>query len=99
MHTLTIDLQDGFKDDTIFIKVPNIEPFEKEHVNTSLLTGFAGSFKSKTGKEYVDIEVKIPTKGLEKVISLEISADTYIGISIVNRSIEEIVSSTPFGYG
>lgn len=99
MVTLSINFQDGFTDDTIVLQVNGEEVFRKEHVSTKLLLGLADSFKTEVETGPVRIEVNVQTKGIEKTFLLEVSSDTYIGISIVNGMIEYIVSDEPFGYG
>lgn len=97
--TLSIDLQEGFLDDTVVLQVNGEEVFRREHVSTKLLLGIADSSKAEVEKGPAIIEVNVETKDIQKTISLELSADTYLGISIANGMIEHIVSNKPFGYG
>lgn len=98
MVTISIDFQDGFTDDTVVLKLNREEVFRKEAVSTKLLLGKADSFKTEVETGPVNIEVNVQTKGIAKTFLLEVSADTYIGISIVNGMIEYILSNEPFGY-
>lgn len=99
MVTLSIDFQDGFVNDITVLHVNGKEIFHKEHVNTKLLLGLADSLETEVETGSVSINTNVPTKDIEKTIILEVSADTYVGISIVNGMIEHIVSDRPFGYG
>jgi len=99
MATLSIDFQDGFVDDTIIVQVNGEEVFQKEHVSTKLILGLADSFETEVETGLVNIEINVQTKNLTEDFLLEVSADTYIGISIMNGKIEYIVSDKPFRYG
>lgn len=99
MIILAIDLQDGFEDDTVILQVNGENVYHKEDVSTKLLLGLADSFKTEVEKGPIKIDISAQTKGIKKTISLDVSADTYLGISIVNGIIEYIVSNEPFGYG
>lgn len=99
MLTLSVDFQDGFVDDAIVLLVNGQEVFYKQHVRTKLLLGLADSLKTKVETGPVSIETNVPTKDIAKTIALEVSADTYIGISIANGMVEYIVLDEPFGYG
>ncbi len=96
--TLGIDLQDGFADDTVVVKVKENEVFQKEHINTSMLLGFATTFKTEVRQGRVSVKVEIPTKNIKRTIMLEILNDVYLGISVVNSIIDYIISDEPFGY-
>jgi hypothetical protein len=99
MINLTIDLQDGFVDDTVILLVNGEEILQKEHVSTKILYGFADSVTTEVEKGSVSIEIKVKTKDIAKTILLnKVSDSTYLGISIVNGMIQYIESSKPFGY-
>ena len=99
MVTLSIDFQEGFVDDTIVLQVNGEEVFHKEHISTKLVIGLADSFETEVETGSVNIEINIQTKNVTKNLLLEVSADTNIGISIMNGEIEYIVSDKPFRYG
>ena len=98
MVTLAIDLQDGFVDDTVVLRVNGEELFRKGHVSTKLLLGLADSFKTEVEKGPVSVEISVETRDTAETISLYVSADTYLGVSVVNGRIEYIISDEPFGY-
>jgi len=98
MATLAIDFQDGFVDDTIVIHLNGKERFRKEHVSTKLLLGLAVSFRDEVEVGPVSIQINIETKNITQTIDLEVSGDTYLGVSNVNGMIEYIVLDEPFGY-
>ena len=98
MVTLTIDLQEGFQEDKVVLYVNGEEVYRKDQVRTKRLLGMAGSFTTEVETGSVNVEIRVETKHLAKTIPLEISDDTYLGISIVNGVIDHIVSDEPFGY-
>lgn len=98
MVTLAIDFQDGFADDTVVLRVNGEEVFRKEHVSTKLLLGLADSFKTEVEKGPVSVEISVETRDIAETISLDVSVDTYLGVSVVNGMIEYIISDEPFGY-
>ena len=102
MFTLGIDLQDGFVDAQVSIRINDEEVFEKQSVQTRLLTGLADGLETQVGGGQVVIEVvvQIDADGeLHETILLTVSRDTYLGISVTRDGIETIVRYEPFGYG
>lgn len=98
MVTLSIDFQDGFANDTVVLHVNGDEVFRKEDVSTNLLLGKADALETVVKTGQIVIEINIQTRDIAMTIPLEISADTYLGISVVNGRIEYVVSDEPFGY-
>ena len=98
MVTLSIDFQDGFTDDTVVLKLNGKEVFRKKAVSTKLLLGKADSFKTEADTGLVNVEISVPTKDIARTFLLEVSADEYIGISIVTGKLECVLSDEPFGY-
>lgn len=98
MVTLTIDLQGGFQDDTVLVLVNGAQVFRKAHIRTLLPLGVADSFTTDVASGPVSVQIHVETKNLVDTISLDVSADTYLGISVENERIDYIVSDDPFGY-
>jgi hypothetical protein len=96
---LSIDFQEGFVEDTAVILVNGEQVFRKEHISTNPLLGLADSFMIEVETGLVHIEIVVETDDITHSIPLEVSADAYIGISIVDGMIESIVSHQPFKYG
>ena len=99
MVTLGIDLQDRFENDTVVMRMNGEEVFRKEHITTNLLLGLADSFKTEVEQGSVRIEISIETRNIVETIPMDVSADTYLGISVVSGRIEYIILDEPFGYG
>lgn len=98
MSKLHVDLQEGFTDDEVALRINGQELFQKEGVTTKTLLGLASSAEIEVPNGTVTIEIKVPTKNLAKTISLETSGSEYLGVSIENGKIKHIVSPEPFGY-
>ena len=98
MVTLSIDFQEGFANNTVVLHVNGDEVFRKEDVSTKLLLGKADALETMVETGQVVIEINIQTRDIAMTIPLEISADTYLGISVVNGRIEYVISDEPFGY-
>jgi hypothetical protein len=100
---LVIDLQDGFKDDTVILRINNDEFFRKEHITTDLRISLATRFTTNINGGEVQVEVIIPTKDLIDNYKFIINSENYLGISIVeselpNKKIKFILSQKPFVY-
>jgi hypothetical protein len=98
MVRLYIDLQEGFTDDTVIVKVNQEEVFNKHDVQTKLLLGYADTFEVEVPAGLTKVEIAVPTKKLSQTIELSVSKTTYLGVSIQVERIEHLVSETPFGY-
>lgn len=99
MVKLSIDFQNGFKFDTVILHLNGKEVYHKKSVCTKLLLGLADSFKTVVEKGPVSIYISVVTRNMTKTILLEVSADTYLGVSILGDRIEHIISNEKFGYG
>lgn len=102
-HSLVTDIQEGFIDDTVSVKINGHEVFRKEHTTTSLLVGTAASFTTYLKEGPVEVSAGIPTRNLARSTRFTVASDTYLGISIVEPEIygdnvRFIVSREPFGY-
>lgn len=99
MATLTIDFQEGFAGDTVVLSLNGDEVLRQENITTKMVLGYAGSFESEVETGSVSIEIYVQTKDLRETVILEVSEDTYLGISITDGKIETIQLDEPFRYG
>ena len=100
MSSLRIDLQDGFLDDTVVVRI-NHEEYRKPHVRTRLQLGYADSLEIDVRESTVDVEVVLPSRGSSKFIPVvfDKSDTVYLGLSVTAEGeISERVSHEPFGY-
>ena len=99
MSNLTIDLQNGFEDDTVLIKVNGAEVFRATKVSTRYQIGLARSVKLDAAEARSAIEVILPERALSKSVELDTTTPVYLGISLTpEREITHRVSSGPFLY-
>ncbi len=95
---LTIDLQEGFNNDSLLIRINDEDVFQAEEVTTRLLLGLARSIESNIPIGLTKVEIIIQSQELEKIVELDVKNDTFLGISIQDSDISHIVSDVPFRY-
>lgn len=95
---LGVDLQSGFKNDTVVVEVNGKEVFRGEHVQTRGPSGFAQGFTTIVETGMISVRVKIVTRNLERVVDYHVSKDRYLGFFVVDSFIDSIPSDTPFVY-
>jgi len=98
MATIRIALQDGFEDETVVIAVNGKEVFNQKNVKTKRQIGKAAGFELKLEPGSADVEVSLPLRKLSDRFAVKVSADVYLGISLVEGRIEHRISSEPFRY-
>lgn len=95
MASLYANLQDGFTDDLVVVRVNGTEAFRKEGVRTSLLLGYADSFHTQITGGPANVEVIVPSRNVSKKISVR---KPYLGVSILEGEIDFIERGEPFGH-
>jgi S-adenosylmethionine hydrolase len=96
---LVIDLQEGFKEDTVVIRVNGREIFNKEDVSTDYSLGRADSVETQVLRgSSVRLEVAVPSQQLSESLALEVSKDVYLGVSVRDGKIDHQLSDEPFKY-
>lgn len=99
MTLLTIDLQDGFSDDVVTIKVNGREVLGEKRVSTEFQIGWAERLEVDTDEQRVVVDLSVPTQNLSKEVEIDLQGPTFVGFSIdPSDGIEVRVSSQPFGY-
>lgn len=98
MATLVIDLQDGFKDDTVVLRAGGEEVFHKHGVNTDYAIGRADSFQTEVPEGCVVIVVDVLSRDISGTIALVASGTVYLGISLLDQEITHRVSDEMFRY-
>jgi hypothetical protein len=98
MVLLEVDLQDGFKDDTVIINVNNKQAFHKDNVNTKLMIGYADSFKLDVPAGSVTIKIVLSSRGLSKTCSFNISEQVFVALSLQDDHVNCQTSKKPFVY-
>jgi hypothetical protein len=99
MTSLHIALHDGFKDDTVAIRVNGEKVVEKSGVTTKLQISYADSFDVDVPKGNANVEVSLPLKHLSSSTSLQVEAPVYLGIDLTpENKIDYRISQEPFRY-
>lgn len=100
--TLFVDIQEGFKDDTVIVKVNGNDVFMKEHITTNLLYGPAASFSTDIIEGLAIVKALVPNRNLQGSQEFQVHSDIYLGISIIEYDGQEkirfITSDQRFGY-
>ncbi len=95
---LKIDLQDGFIEDLVIIKVNGREAFHKDGVKTRLMLSYADSVEADVPEDELNIEITLPKRNISKNISLKASDPIYLGLSVQDNKISCRLSKTMFYY-
>jgi hypothetical protein len=101
-YTLYVDIQQGFKDDTVIVKVNGNDVFAKEHKTTSPLVGPAASSSIPIDEGLAMVQALVPHRNLQGSLEFQVDSDIYLGISI-NKSNEKerigfLKGDRPFDY-
>ncbi|MBM3188260.1 MAG: hypothetical protein FJZ90_06000 [Chloroflexi bacterium] len=98
MTMLHIALQEGFYNDLVHLRVNGVQVYAKESVRTRFQIGYADACEVDVSPGAVRLEVLLPQKNMSRTLPLEISAPTYVGVSLEGDAIACRVSDQPFGY-
>lgn len=99
MQTLKIELQEGFQDDAIVIRVNGSEVMQQDHVKTRTQIGFAAATTATVPAGKATLDVALPAAGISGTFEADIQAPTWIGISLDGaRVLHFKISQAPFGY-
>lgn len=99
MSSLHIDLQEGFEDESVIIKVDGREVFNKPNVRTRTQIGRADSVVAEARGRVSDVEVILPEKGRSRSIAVDSEEGSHLGVSVLrDGEIEVRVAREPFGY-
>jgi hypothetical protein len=92
-----IDLQEGFEDDDVVIRIGEEEVFRKEGVTTLPQIGRADGIEIPIGDGPVIVDVELPKRGVQASFSVP-APDMHLGISIEDGELMHEISKTPFRY-
>jgi len=99
MPTITFDLQSGFNNDSIVIMINDVVVYSTENITTKLLLSYADSISLEVEKEKLNIEISIPERKILKSFDIKMVSDLFIGISMINNTLDIITREKPFWYG
>jgi hypothetical protein len=99
MAQITVDLQDGFKDDTVTVSAGGREVMREEGVTTRFQIGMARSLQVAVPEGEVTLEVEVSTKNASATIAIDTSKPVFVGVSLTTEGELEIrVQERLFGY-
>jgi uncharacterized cupin superfamily protein len=97
---LQVHLQEGFQNDEVVVVVDGGERLHERDVTTKLLTGMAATKVIDVAPGHHEIEVRVPTRGLQDLFSLTVGGEAIqLGLSIEGERLTHIVKEgESFGY-
>ena len=98
MPLLHIAFQEGFDGDTVIVRIDGKEMFRKDNMATRSQIGYAGSFETNSHTGPVTIDILLPVKNLSETVQFQLTAATFVGVSIEQGKIAYRISDQPFGY-
>lgn len=99
MPELHLALQDGFRHDTVIVRVNGVEHFNQANVTTRTQIGHAGSAELDIPAGPAHIEVSLPLRAISHEADIQPEATPYLGISIRHDgTIHFRTQNEPFGY-
>jgi len=98
LPVLTIDLQDGYDDDAVVILVDGEEKYRNSSLKTDYAIGLTVSIQIRLPEGTVKLTINIPTHKLHADKRLDVDADIFVGVNIVNGAISFRVSKERFEY-
>lgn len=95
---LTIDLQEDFKNDEVVILVDGKEIFHDYSIKTDYAIGLAKRFQLNLPQGSVVLTVDVPNRIISANRQLQIIADIFVGVRVINDEISFRVSKECFQY-
>lgn len=93
-----IDLQEGFMDDTVAIRVGDEQIFHKENVSTDLYLGHAESIEANVPEGPVTVEISVLSRDLSDKIVLNVPPVSHLGVALSEAQLRFRVSDESFLY-
>ncbi len=98
MGSVMIDLQEGFMDDTVVIRVGEREVYRKESVSTDLVLGQADSVEVEVPEGSVSIKVSVPSRDLADAVVLKVPPQAHLGVALMHERLKFRISDETFLY-
>jgi hypothetical protein len=93
-----IDLQEGFVDDAVTVRIGEEQVFYKENVTTDLFEGRAESIEATVPEGPVTVEVSVASRHLSDKIVLNVPPVSHLGVSLSETQLRFRVSDESFLY-
>lgn len=98
MTLLRIDLQEGFQNDTVIIRVGGKQVFRQVGVTTKLMLGYAETLEVEVPEGPVRVRIKVPNRKLALTIPLEGTGTNYLGVYLEGGKIAFRTMDETMGY-
>jgi hypothetical protein len=98
MPNLVIDLQDGFANDRVEVRVDDRQVYAKEGVSTDLRLSHADGVRLHVASGSVEVQVNVFSRGFSGTQRLDVAADVYLAVSVSDADLEFRTSDRPFFY-
>ncbi len=98
MVLLHIALQDGFRNNTVLMRLNGKRIYRKNNLKTRTQIGLADSVELETDEGPASLEVSLPQERIVGSIAFVLKSVTYIGVSIIEGEVQFKVQNVPFGY-
>jgi hypothetical protein len=98
MAVLTVDLQEGFRDDHVVVRVDGREVYAKRGVSTNWSIGRADGVEVDVPAGTVAVVVEVPSRGLSDRLDVDVPDRRYLGVSVGNGRLRFDVAEQPFTY-
>lgn len=98
MPRLTIDLQNGFLNDEVILRVAGAEVLRKSQVTTNLAISLAASCPVEVGESPADVEVLVPSRRVQGAVRVDVARTPYLGVNIAEDGLQLQPSETMFFY-
>jgi hypothetical protein len=86
MPTLKIDLQEGFDNDHVVVRVDGRVVYDKPDVRTRTQLGLADSIEMDTGPK-AEVVVSLPEKGIQGSETVEVADSPNVGVSVDGQAV------------
>jgi hypothetical protein len=98
MAEVTIDLQEGFFDDTLVVRHDGQEVARRDGLRTRMQTGFAHQFELDLPPGATALEIVLPAKDIAALVQLPPERPLWIGVSLDAGRLQIRVAREAFGY-
>ena len=95
---LHVDLQEGFDDDSVLVRLNDKPIYENPGVTTDLRISRADAVEVPLGDGQSRISVSLPDRNVSGSIVIQGIGSVFVGVSLTGDTVEFTVSTEPFGY-
>lgn len=93
-----IDLQEGFRHDTVTVRIGEEQVYHKENVSTDLFEGRAESIEANVPEGPVTVEISVISRHVSEKIVLNVPPVSYLGVALSETQLRFRVSDESFLY-